>query len=93
MRRAQGVKVMTLSEALEYIKKHHPTQRPRKVAHISWNGKGMYIFVVRHWRFMDDPTSELPLLPFIAMKTATNEIVPWLASQTDMLTEGWVIVP
>lgn len=30
--------------------------------------------------------------PFIAMKTANGEIVPWLASQTDMLAVDWVIV-
>ena len=32
-----------------------------------------------------------PTLPFIAMKTATNEFVPWLASQTDVLAEDWEI--
>lgn len=26
------------------------------------------------------------------MKTADNKIVPWLASQTDMLSEDWEIV-
>ena len=28
-------------------------------------------------------------LPFIAMKTADEGIVPWLASQTDVLAEDW----
>ena len=28
-------------------------------------------------------------LPFIAMKTADEKIVPWLASQTDLLAEDW----
>ena len=26
------------------------------------------------------------------MKTADNKLVPWLASQTDILAEDWVIV-
>ena len=31
-------------------------------------------------------------LPFILMKTADNKLVPWLASQTDILAEDWQIV-
>lgn len=34
----------------------------------------------------------LALLPFIAIKTATGELVPWLASQTDMLSRDWMLV-
>lgn len=33
------------------------------------------------------------LLPSIAMRTADNKVlIGWLASQTDMLSEDWVIV-
>jgi hypothetical protein len=28
----------------------------------------------------------------VDMKTATGEIVPWLCSQTDMLSEDWAVV-
>jgi hypothetical protein len=28
---------------------------------------------------------------YIAMKTAQNNVVPWLASQTDVLAEDWQI--
>lgn len=35
---------------------------------------------------------EFDLLPWIGMKTAGNEFVPWLASQTDMLAKDWQIV-
>ena len=41
----------------------------------------------------DDPA--VPLVPYgayIAMKTAQENVVPWLASQTDMLAEDWEIV-
>ncbi|HDV0042996.1 TPA: DUF2829 domain-containing protein, partial [Klebsiella pneumoniae] len=31
-------------------------------------------------------------LPYIAMKTADEKLVPWLASQTDVLAEDWQIV-
>ena len=29
---------------------------------------------------------------YIAIKTAQGNVVPWLASQTDVLSEDWVIV-
>ena len=29
---------------------------------------------------------------YIAMKTAQGNVVPWLASQTDMLADDWGIV-
>lgn len=35
--------------------------------------------------------AEGTMLPWIGMKTADNKFVPWLASQTDMLAEDWVI--
>ena len=31
-------------------------------------------------------------LPYIFMYTAQGDNVPWLASQTDMLAEDWIIV-
>ncbi|MNJ71027.1 hypothetical protein D3C76_1571760 [compost metagenome] len=37
------------------------------------------------------PSQELS--PWIGMKTADNKFVPWLASQTDVLAEDWVVVP
>jgi hypothetical protein len=41
----------------------------------------------------DQPNSEATVLPCITMKTATGEILMgWLASQTDMLAEDWVVV-
>lgn len=29
---------------------------------------------------------------FILMKTADNKLIPWLASQKDMLAEDWMII-
>ena len=63
-----------------------------RVRRVGWNGKGMFLFLVADWK----PTNvaairpdEYPVLPFIAMKTADNKVVPWLASQTDMLAIDW----
>lgn len=38
---------------------------------------------------MRDPLPRPDYLPYIAMKTADNKCVPWLASQTDMLAADW----
>ena len=41
---------------------------------------------------MRDPLPKPDYLPYIAMKTADNKCVPWLASQTDMLAADWCFV-
>lgn len=48
-----------------------------------WNGKGMYIELQR-----PDAHSEMSL-PYLFMKTVQGDLVPWLASQTDILAEDW----
>lgn len=53
-----------------------------KAARRGWNGRDMYIMYVP-----EDLTTKQ--LPYIAMKTASGNFVPWLASQTDMLTDDW----
>ena len=66
----------------------------RRVARRGWNGKGMFLLYVGAglWSLPSIevvPGKVLPLLPFIAMKTAGDEVVPWLASQTDVLANDW----
>lgn len=58
-----------------------------KVARLGWNGKGMWLELQ-----VPDEHSKMTL-PYIFMKTADNNLVPWLASQTDVLADDWVIVP
>lgn len=67
-----------------------------KVARTGWNGKGMWLVYVEP---VETPTSgyssfingpePIPTKPFIAMKSADNFLIPWLASQTDILAEDW----
>ena len=87
---------MTFGLAIEALK------AGKRVARAGWNGKGMWLFFVAadggwcvpnknyiaHQEFAGEPH----LLPWIGMKTADNGLVPWLASQTDMLTDDWQIV-
>lgn len=42
-----------------------------------------------------DSDKSVPMVPYgayIAMKTAQENVVPWLASQTDMLSDDWQVV-
>jgi len=59
----------------------------QRVAREGWNGKGMYLEMQ-----VPDEHSKMTL-PYVYMKTACNNLVPWLASQTDILAEDWTTVP
>jgi len=58
----------------------------------NWNGKNMYIFIIKNWTYTNEIDDNYENLPFIAMKTFDEKIVPWLASQTDILSNDWEIV-
>lgn len=85
---------MTFGLAIEAMKKG------KKVARNGWNGKGMFLFLAETTDIetkadlseCEHMRGEL-VLPSIVMKTADDHFcVGWLASQTDMLAEDWVIV-
>ncbi|MDR2219744.1 MAG: DUF2829 domain-containing protein [Methylobacillus sp.] len=86
---------MDFSEALEAIK------AGRKVCRAGWNGKGMFVFYVPGSVFAVNRPPLLGIYPegteihyhaHIDMRTADGMIVPWLASQTDLLADDWVEV-
>lgn len=47
---------------------------------------------IDHIGIIADDNGFYPVGDFILMKTAQNNVVPWLASQTDMLAEDWMIL-
>jgi hypothetical protein len=63
-----------------------------RVARNGWNGKGLWLELQR-----PDAHSKMTL-PYIYINYPSDAIntpgarVPWLASQTDMLAEDWVIL-
>lgn len=80
---------MNFGDALDVLK------MGGKVSRKGWNGKGMYLRYVdpytdKAYKVTECEPIDGTLLPYIAMKTADNGFVPWLASQTDMLAEDWV---
>lgn len=68
-------------------------RRGMKLARQGWNGKGMWLELQR-----PDEHSKMRL-PYVFLKypddakVMPGARVPWLASQTDMLADDWVIVP
>lgn len=71
---------MDFGEALKVLKKGKRVTRP------GWNGKDMWLALQR-----PDATSKMTL-PYIFMFTADQQLVPWLASQTDVLAADWVVL-
>ena len=69
-----------------------------KVTRDGWNGKDMFLFLVPGSTFK---VNRPPLLGIysegtkidyhahIDMRTATGEVIPWVASQSDMLADDW----
>lgn len=77
-------------------------QRGRRVARKGWNGKGMFIYYVPNGnyqpctkvaaKYCSNDDGKVPYGAYIAMKTVGGNVVPWLASQTDMLARDWYTV-
>lgn len=55
------------------------------ISRSGWNGKGMWLGLRK-----PDQHSEMEL-PYIYMNTADGKLVPWVASQTDLLSEDWIL--
>lgn len=86
---------MNFGKALNYLKSG------KKVCREGWNGKGMFLFLVPGCTFKVKRKPLLGIYPegteinyhaHIDMRTAQETVVPWVASQTDVLSEDWQIV-
>lgn len=86
---------MDFGKAIEALK------AGKRVSRAGWNGKGMFLFLVPGSTFTVNRAPLLGIYPegtqidyhaHIDMKTAQGYVVPWLASQADMLAEDWEIV-
>ena len=88
---------MDFGSAVRHMKAHQGA----RVARTGWNGKGMFLFLVPGSSFVVNRPpllgiypegTRIDYLPHIDMKTANGSVVPWLASQTDVLAEDWEVV-
>lgn len=98
-----GGSVLPKTERLSFGDAIAALKEGLRVERAGWNGKGMFLYYVPENKypasrnehgtmvgmFKDDM---VPYGAYIAMKTAQNNVVPWLASQTDVLADDWQIV-
>ena len=61
----------------------HQLHLGNKVCREGWNGKNMYLELQT-----PDANSKMTL-PYVFMRTAQADLVPWLCSQTDLLASDW----
>lgn len=87
--------MMNFSDALLVVK------AGGRVAREGWNGKDMFIFLVPGSTFNVNRPPLMGIYPegteikyhgHIDMKTAQGYVVPWLASQADLLADDWLHV-
>jgi len=57
-----------------------------KVTRVGWNGANMHVALQ-----LPDGHSKMEL-PYLYMFTAQGKHVPWVASQSDLLAEDWMLV-
>lgn len=83
-----GEATFSFGEAVKYLKRGY------KVTRKGWNGKGMYLFKSPkmgcqiYEKYTGKEINDLQ--EFIVMKTVDDTLVPWLPSQTDVLSEDWI---
>lgn len=58
----------------------------KRVTRAGWNGKGMYIALQ-----IPDEHSKMRR-PYIYMSPVDGDLVPWVASQSDLLATDWYVV-
>lgn len=86
---------MDFGQALVELKYGH------KVSREGWNGKGMFVALQPGYpdgvsanantaaAFGVEEGAQITVRPYLAMWTVDQQIVPWVASQTDLLAEDW----
>lgn len=85
---------LTFGDAITVLKKG------QRVARSGWNGKGMWLFLIQgsndiaklHGYGFGEYEGEPTFVDAVFMKTVDNKLAPWLASQTDVLAEDWLIL-
>lgn len=90
---------MTFGEALEQLKLGN------RVARTGWNGKGMFVVMQKGYpdgipcnkqtaeAFGYEEGSLFKVRPYLQMRCADGTHQMWLASQSDILEEDWVVCP
>lgn len=80
----------------------HLMELGERVQREGWNGKGMFVYIVPAASYPaqrnakgvlvgDYPNDMVPYSSYIALKSASGEVVPWTISQSDALATDWCL--
>lgn len=75
-----GNETFDFGQALKFLKSGRPVTRE------GWNGNGQFLLLQT-----PDENSKMNL-PYIYITTVQAKRVPWIASQTDLLSNDWALV-
>lgn len=73
----------------------------KKIQREGWNGKGMFVYYIPVGRYparteaaksIAGEDGKVSYGAYLAIKTVSGEVIPWEASQSDMLADDWRIV-
>lgn len=92
---------MQTGEFFGWALAHLRSDEGNRVRRAGWNGKGMFLFYMpgypdgvpanantaKSMGIAEGVIVRVP--PYIMMRTADGALVPWLASQTDLLSDDW----
>lgn len=90
-----------MNELFSFAKAIDLIKSGKKLARGGWNGKDMFVFLVNGSRFTVNRAplnliypegTEIDYRSHIDMRTADGSIVPWVASQTDLLADDWYLL-
>lgn len=71
---------MDFSEALDDLKDG------LKVARAGWNGSGMWV------KIQTPDEHSMMRRPYLYMRPVDGDLVPWVASQSDILADDWEVI-
>lgn len=80
----------------------HLMELGERVQRKGWNGKGMFVYIVPAASYPaqrnakgvlvgDYPDDMVPYSSYIALKSASGEVVPWTISQSDAIATDWML--
>jgi len=70
---------------LSFCRALNALKEGKRVKRLGWNSQNQYLELQK-----PDLNSKMTL-PYIYIKTAKGDIVPWVASQTDILSDDWEV--
>jgi hypothetical protein len=75
------METVDFSAAIAHLKAS-PLNHARRAG---WNGAGMWVALQR-----PDAHSKMSL-PYFYMQTVQGDLVPWVASQSDLVADDWIL--